>query len=187
MLRLPATIALAALSLPALAEGPEYTFAEFSYGRLSDRDDSSFDADAFGLGVSIEVGEFTQGFLNYGKAEFDETLDLVEWSVGGGFHYPLTSTTDFVFNAAFLRAEATTIFGTATDDGYSVAAGVRSMLTPRVELAGFVNYTDFESDVYGLTAKAWYFLTDQLAIGAIVGVDNDLARYSLAGRFYFGR
>jgi hypothetical protein len=189
MLRISATVALLVIALPALAEGPEYTFAEVGFGRIDlDGLDESVDADAYNLGVSVEFGPSLQGFLNYGTADFGFDTELDEWAVGMGFHGSLSATSDFVVNLAFLHAEVRTLFGSDTDEGFGVSTGIRSMVTPKVELAGFVSYADYDSGgEFGVTGKAWYFLTRQFAIGANVGIAEDVTRYGITGRFYFGR
>ena len=180
--------ALVTVSLPALAERPEYSFIDIGYQRVDiDVFDTSVDGDAYTLGGSIELGDMWQAFASYGTAEFDFNVDLDEFAVGGGFHGSLSPTSDFVLNLAYIRAEASSGIVSADDDGFGVSIGVRNMITPKVELAGFVNYVDVGGDDYGFTGRAWYFLTEQFAVGANVGLSDDVTRYGIAGRFFFGR
>jgi hypothetical protein len=188
MVRFLAVATLVAVSMPALAEGPEYSFVELGYGRVDlDVANRSVDADAFSLGGSIELGESWQGFLSYGTAEFDFNIDLDEWAIGGGFHGSLSPTSDFVVNVAYLRAEIGTFLGSIDEDGLGVSVGVRNMITPRVELAGFATYSDLGDGDLGFTGRAWYYLTEQFAVGANFGLTDDITRYGIAGRLYFGR
>ncbi len=186
--RLVAATAVVALSPPALAERPEYSFVEIGYQRVDfDVFNTSVDGDAYTLGGSLELGESWQAFASYGNAEFDFNVDLDEYAIGGGFHGSLSPTSDFVLNLAYIRAEASAGALSADDDGFGISVGMRNMITPRVELAGFVNYVDVGDDDFGVTGRAWYFLTEQFAVGANIGFSDDVTRYGIAGRLFFGR
>ena len=190
MQRLLATFSVAALTAiapPAIAEGPEYSFAEVGFGRIDlDVLDTSVDADAYSLGGSLEIGDSYQAFLGYGTAQFDFNIDLDEWAIGGGFHGGLSPTSDFVVNVAYIRSDLSTPVGSADEDGFGVSVGVRNRITPKVELAGFVDYVDVGDGDFGVTGRAWYFLTDQFAVGANIGVADDVTRFGIAGRLFFG-
>lgn len=186
--RLTAAAALALFSLPALAERPEYSFVDIGYQRVDlDVFNQSVDGDAYTLGGSFELGDSWQAFAGYGKAEFDFDVDLDEYSIGGGFHGSLSPTSDFVLNVAYIRAELSNRFASADDDGFGVSVGMRNRIRPNVELAGFVNYVDVGDDEYSFTGRAWYFLTEQFAVGATLGIGDDVTRYGIAGRLFFGR
>ena len=187
--RILAAALLAVISLPAFAERPEYSFVEIGYQRIDlDVFNTSVDGDAYTLGGSLELGDMWQAFASYGTAEFDFNVDLDEYAIGGGFHGSLSPTSDFVLNLAYIRAEASNRVASADDDGFGISIGVRNMITPKVELAGFVNYVDVgNDDDYGFTGRAWYFLTEQFAVGANVGLTDDVTRYGIAGRLFFGR
>lgn len=184
-----AAAALTAFSMPAFAEQPQYSFIDVGYQRVDlDVLNQSVDGDAYTLGGSLELGESWQAFASYGKAEFDFNVDIDEFAIGGGFHGSLSPTSDFVLNLAYIRSEASNRFISVDDDGFGISLGVRNMITPRVELAGFVNYVDVgNDDDFGFTGRAWYFLTDQFAVGANLGLADDVTRYGISGRLFFGR
>jgi len=180
--------ALVAFSLPAFAERPEYSFVDIGYQRIDlDVAGTSIDGDGYGLGGSLEVGDMWQAFVSYGTAEFDFGIDLDEIAVGGGFHGSLSPTSDFVLNLAYIRADASSVLGSADEDGFGISIGMRNRITPKIELAGFVNYVDVGDDEYGATGRAWYYLTEQFAVGVNVGIAEDVARYGISGRLFFGR
>ena len=188
MTRFIVATALVALSMPAFAERPEYSFVEIGYQRIDvDVIGIDVDGDGYGLGGSLEVGDSWQAFVSYGTADFDFGIDLDEIAVGGGFHGSLSPTSDFVLNLAYIRTEASTAFSSADEDGFGLSIGVRNRITPNVELAGFVNYVDVGDDEFGATGRAWYFLTEQFAVGVNVGIAEDVTRYGISGRFFFGR
>lgn len=188
MSRFIVAAALVAFSLPAFAERPEYSFVEIGYQRIDiDVLNTSVDGDGYGLGGSLEIGDMWQAFLSYGTAEFDFGIDLDEIAVGGGFHGSLSPTSDFVLNLAYIRAEASAAGFSVDEDGFGISVGVRNRITPNVELGGFVNYTDVGDDEFGATGRAWYFLTEQFAVGVNVGIAEDVTRYGISGRLFFGR
>ena len=186
--RLLTAAALVALSLPALAEGPRYSFAEVGCQRIDlDVFNRSVDGDGYSLGGQIEIADSWQAFARYGTAEFDFSIDQDDFALGGGFHGSLSPSSDFVLNLAYIRSEVSNRFGSSDDDGFGLSVGVRNNLTPKIELAGFVSYVDVGDDQFGVTGRAWYFLTDAFAVGANIGVAEDVTRFGIAGRLFFGR
>ena len=180
---------LAALSTPALAEGPSYNFVEVAYQEV-ELDDSfvDVDGDGFALGASLELAETWHAFISYANTDFDFDVELDELAIGGGLHLPMTSTTDFVFNLAYLDAEASALGISVDDDGFGASVGLRSMLTEQFELAANLAYADLgDSDnEFSINGQAWYSFTDNFAVGLNVGASDDILRYGVGGRIYFG-
>lgn len=189
MFRSIGIISLLALTAPALAEGPSYNYFEGAYQRV-DIDDNfiDVDGDGFSIGGSIELAENWHFFGGYGSTDFDFGIDLDELSIGGGFHTDLTPTLDFVANLAYVRLDASANGFSLDDDGIGAEIGLRSMLSDSLELAGFIQYIDLgdSGDETSLRGEAWYSFTENFAVGLNVGAGDDVLRYGIGARFYFG-
>jgi len=181
-------ISLLALAAPAMADGFSYNYLEGSYQRV-DIDSPDVDGDGFGFGGSVELGDNAHFFAGYGSIDFDFGIDINELAVGVGFHTDLTPTLDFVANLAYLRLDADANgFSSATENGVGAEIGLRSMLSDRLELAGFIQYADLgdAGDDTSLRGEAWYSFSESFALGLNVGAAEDVLRYGIGARFYFG-
>ena len=185
-----AATALLALAGPALADGPNYNYLEVRYQGM-ELDGAGFDVDGDGLGLSgsFEIGDMWQVFANYNNNGFDFDVDLDEIQLGGGFHAPLTNNVDFVANFAWVRFEIDSPIGGVDDDGIGASIGLRGMVTDRFELAGFVNYIDLDDggDDTSVGGQAWYSFTENFALGFQASASDDITRYGIGARLYFGR
>ena len=181
-------IALLVLAVPAMADGLSYNYLDGSYQRV-DVDSPDIDGDGFSIGGSFELGDNMHVFADYGSTDFDLGIDLNELSIGVGFHTVLTPTLDFVANLAYLRRDAEANgFSLADDSGFGAEIGVRARASDRLELAGFIQYADLGDggDDTSLRGEAWYRFTENFALGLNVGAAEDVLRYGIGARFYFG-
>lgn len=190
MLRTILIVGSLALAAPAVADGPNYDYLEVRYQGIQ-LDGSGFDVDGdgFGLAGSVEVGEMWQLFANYNATGFDFDVDLDELYLGGGFHAGLSPNVDFVANLAYVRYDVSAPFGQSfDDDGIGASIGVRGMLTERFELAGFIEYVDLSDigDDTSISGQAWYSFTPNFAVGFQASAGDDITRYGLGARLYFG-
>jgi len=176
------------LAAPAMAEGLSYNYLDGSYQRV-DVDSPDIDGDGFSIGGSFELGGNMHFFADYGSTDFDLGIDINELSIGVGFHTDLTPTLDFVANLAYLRLDADASgFSLSDEDGIGAEIGLRSMLSDRLELAGFIQYADLGDggDDTSLRGEAWYSFTENFAVGLNVGAAEDVLRYGIGARIYFG-
>ena len=181
-------ISLLALTAPVMADGLSYNYLDGSYQRV-DVDSPNIDGDGFTIGGSVELGDNMHFFADYGSTDFDFGIDINELAVGVGFHTDLTPTIDFVANIAYLRLDADASgFSLADEDGFGAEIGVRAMASDRLELAGFIQYSDLGDggDDTSLRGEAWYSFAENFALGLNVGVADDVLRYGIGARFYFG-
>ncbi len=191
MLRKVLFIAAALAGAPAMADGPSYNFLTAGFQEVDFDDDvlSEIDGDGWTAGGSVEISDNLHVFAGYGSAEFDFDVELTEWAVGIGLHTPISNTTDFVAEIAYVEAEAEALGLGFEEDGYGASIGLRSMLTEQLELAGSFNYVDFGDDAgddTSLDAAMWYSLTPQFALGISAGFDDDVTTYGAGFRLYFG-
>lgn len=145
--------------------------------------------------------QFTENFFLYvsgaaeGASTLDDAIDFTQSasSLGAGFALPVGSMTDVVFTLALVSVEqevcyngfySTTCF-TADDDGFSVGAGVRHMLTPNVEINAEyakVKLDDWDDDEILNVGGAIWFATHH-SIRLNLG-DTDGAKTSALGYRY---
>ena len=177
---------------PAFAGDLSYNFIEIGYQKADLDDDLagfSIDGDGYGIAGAFEVGENWFIAVGYSALDFDFGVDLDQLSVGGGYHFGMSESTDFFATLSYLTAEISASgFGSLDEDGYGVAIGVRSLLTDKVELSGSIGYSDLGDGADGtaFNVGALYSLTENFAVGFDIGIDEDVTLYGIGGRFYFG-
>lgn len=191
MLRYITSLSLVAFAAPAMAGELSYSYIEGGYQRVELDDSSGFqvDGDGYGIGGSIEVGESFHLFGDYATSDFDFGVDVDQYSLGVGYHTPLTKNLDGIFEIAYVRAEADVIGFSLDEDGYGASIGVRGMLGDRFELGGSVNYVDLGSgsDDTSVDGTARYYLTPAFAAGVSAGFADDVTTYGAALQWYFGK
>lgn len=182
--------ALLALASPALADGPSYNYLEAGFSQIDlDDDIVDVDGDGFAIGGSFEVGDQLFVFVDYGSSDLDFDIDLDELMIGLGFHTPMSDNVDFVAKIAYASIEASAFGFSVDDDGFGASVGLRGMVSERVELEGSIDYVDFGDggDDTSVSAAGWYEFTDSFALGLQVGVGDDVTRYGIGARLYFGQ
>ncbi len=190
MLRLVAGALVLALTAPAWADQPSYSFAGAAYQRV-ELDDLGLNIDGNGLSIggSFEIGDNWHVFGSYSSTDFGFGIDVNTLQVGAGYHVLISDNTSFFTNLSLVRAEVDVgILGSVDDDGYGLTIGMRSNVSERFEAEGSLSYVDLGNGADGLAAggAGWYRLSDSFAIGLIVYFDEDVVAYGIGGRYYFG-
>ncbi|HNP35792.1 MAG TPA: porin [Woeseiaceae bacterium] len=176
----------------ALAQGFSYNYLEGTYERI-DVDDNFIDGDGDGWGLSgsLEVANNWHVFTSFSKAELDSgfgfDVDFDVTTVGGGYHRALAPNVDLVANLSYVDVEASGAGFSADDDGFGISIGARSLLRGNFELAGYIDYVDLDDggDDTTIRGEGWYQLNRSFALGAKLGIGDDVTRFGLAGRWYF--
>ena len=177
---------------PAFAGDLSYNFVEIGYQKAEfdyDFGGSSVDGDGYGISGSFEVGDSWFITASYGTLDFDFGVDLDQLSVGGGFYMNLSERVDFFAVVSYIRAEVSASgFGSADEDGYGVAVGMRGLVTDKVEVSGSISYADLGSGADGtaIGVEGLYSFTDNFALGLGIQTDDDITMYGVNGRLYFG-
>lgn len=177
---------------PAFAGDLSYNFVEIGYQKAEFDDDfggGSVDGDGYGISGSFEVGDSWFITASYGTLDFDFGVDLDQLSVGGGFYMNLSERVDFFAVVSYIRAEVSASgFGSADEDGYGVAVGMRGLVTDKVEVSGSISYADLGSGADGtaIGVEGLYSFTDNFALGLGIQTDDDITMYGVNGRLYFG-
>jgi len=154
--------------------GIKYNFAEF---RLVDVD----------RGDGIEFGgsyRFNGKF--YGLASFQDldvgpgngSIEFLE--IGGGYIYPHKKV-DMALEFSLIDAD----FGGNSENGFSLAAGGRSYLSPEFEVRAYVKHVDVNNSDTFIEFGGDYFLNNNVSIGFTLDVASDSDALTFGGRYYF--
>jgi hypothetical protein len=190
-----AIASLALLPLASQAEDISYSFVQAAYVN-TDIDDFDEALDGFALGGSFEVAENFFIYASYSDQStdlFGVDIDATDYSIGGGYAFPLSETMDLVGSIGYVSAEIEGSFegesASFDDDGYQLAVGLRAMPMEQLELHGSVGYVDLsdsgDNTSFGVGAL-WYFVP-QFAVGLDAGFSDDSNSYGIGVRWDFGR
>ncbi|MDG1938378.1 MAG: hypothetical protein P8I62_05960 [Pseudomonadales bacterium] len=132
------------------------------------------DGDGVGLVGSFEIGD--QAFItaSYSSLASDDTynngsiiddLEIDAFTLGFGFHTPISDTTDLVTTISYLDQELD--YGGSVDgDGFGINVGIRSKVSETVELGGSFTYVDFEGETdNSFSLGARYLATETISFG----------------------
>jgi hypothetical protein len=190
-----AIVALAvAVSAPVSVQAEEliYTYWEAGYVG-TDVDDLDTNMDGWFVGGSVDVVENVFAWANYRNNEAHVSgFKLVDeaWGVGVGYAWPLMGNLDLVGRAGYAGARAKVEnFVDASDDGYSLEAGLRTRLIDRLELEGYVQYVDLSDlgdTTIGKLGAQWY-LAPQVAVGVFGAFGEDSTSWGVQLRGTWGR
>ena len=174
-------------STVAMADGPSYSYVEAVYQEV---DVDGGDGNGYAVVGSVEINESWFVVADYSSAELDAGIfdaDFNRWSVGAGWHSAISDKTDWFVTASYVDAEIDAgPFGGASESGLGASIGIRSMFSPKLELAGALRYSDPEEET-AVRAEAWYTLTGNFALGLKVDIGDDISTYGLGFRLYFDK
>jgi len=176
----------------AMADGLSYSYVEATYNEVDIDLGSGLNADGDGYSVSGSVGIADNWFVfaGYSSFDFESVVDLDQWSVGGGYHSAISTTTDWFATLSYIDAsvDAGGLLR-ADDSGYGVSLGVRSMVNPSLELYGSLGYADLGGGADGTQVNAglWYTVSGNLALGLGASFDDDVTEYGIGLRLYFDK
>lgn len=191
--RLVSALAAAAAFVPFLAqaEGLSWSYLEGGYVN-TDIDRLDEDVDGFALRGSYELTDKVfvfAGYTDQGTSVAGVDIDVQSYNLGLGYAWPLGKALDLYGKVAYVNAEADVQgFGSADDDGYSLAVGLRGRAVEQLELEGAVSYVDLSDSGDDTTLDVgarWYF-TPQFAVGVEGSFGDDANTYGLGVRWSFG-
>ena len=117
-------LSLVASSATAVADGPDYSYIQGSYGQI-EIDDVDVDGDGFGISGSAALTQHFHLFGGYTTADMGSGVDLNQLEAGIGYNHPVSDTVDVVLSLAYLSAEIDLAgLGSVDDSGYGM--GIRS-------------------------------------------------------------
>lgn len=151
-----------------------YNYLDLGYteGEIFDEDFSSY---GFNAAFSISPNFFLKGGYSTGESDRSffvgngtEPIEVDNYSLGLGYHTPLSRNTDLVAGVSYLGSEGEFAGFREEGDGYGANLGIRTLLTDNVEIEGGINYVDgddIDGEVgYDVTARL--YLTDQVSLNA---------------------
>ncbi len=181
-------LTLALLPVFAQADGFDYTYVEVGYISADfDTAGISVDGDGFGLNGSFAINDDYHLFAEYSSLGFDFSIDLNQLAVGGGWHYGLSPTIDFVGTLAYLDAEVESGIVSVSEDGFGIGIGVRGQLNSTFEWEAGINYSDVGGSDTSFGVDGRYYFTDTVAAGAGITFDDDVTVYAIGMRMEFGQ
>ncbi|MEZ5492393.1 MAG: outer membrane beta-barrel protein [Gammaproteobacteria bacterium] len=234
-LRRTALCSLLALSLiPAAAQAAEeisYSFLEIDYiaqdidgngeGNVFDNFVEDFeDGDGYGFKGSISLGSNFFIFGNYARTDSEYTFiaddgllipddqDVITLRLGGGFHVPMSTSTDLVVRGAYMDVDfgdynlgatensdinsdddledAIRDLNDDSSDGYFADVGIRSQITDWLELGGGARYTDLDTgDDLAIFGNALVETGGNFGISIGADFYDDLTTYAIGLRYSF--
>lgn len=182
------SLLLAAVPLAAQAEDMSYRYIQLGYLE-TEIDGLGPDADGFGSRGSFA---FANNFFVFTEISKQEVLDIDidQYAVGLGGHYPLAANLDLVGRIGWARIEADAGGGfDAADDGYLAGLGVRARAGDHLQFEAGVVHVDFGSDANdtGVELAARYHFNKNWAAALEYQSIGDLATTMAAVRYSFGR
>jgi long-subunit fatty acid transport protein len=184
------TLLLSALSVStvSMAKSPSWNNVGLGYVSV-DIDDSDFEPTGFILSGSKLINDnvYVNGSYRVVSEDiFDEELEVSTFNIGLGMRHGLNETTDLFGQVSYLKADVE--FDNFSDDesGYSLAAGVKSMLSDNFEVVvqATRDSLDGESETaFGIGGA--YYLNDTFSIGANYQVADDADILTVGVRAHF--
>ena len=164
---------VATSSLGAQAASPHYKFVEGGWLRLNPD------------GASSDNGWFIGGQWGGRNfqifAEYGDTGDPEMGMIGAGWHGLLGKRADLVLQVAYVDSD---VF----DNGYRLEGGVRWMVLEKLEVNGFLSYTDTDFlDSAALSVAGIWDFTERFGVGGEFEGGEDLNRARFFARFNFGK
>lgn len=177
------------LPFAAGANDLDYTYVHGGYvSSTTDAGPADIDGDGFGIRGSFAVNDTFHVFADYVSQDLDFAgLDTTTYDIGAGAHWGIRPNMHVVSELSWVKAKVDTPFGSASEDGYGVGAGLRFRPANRVELQGMINYVDLDGSDTSLSLGGRYYLSDIISVGGSLGFSDDVTLWSLGLRADFGR
>jgi len=173
---------LSSLSLTVSAENPSFDYLDIGYSNWN-LDGSSDKTDGFEFKGSLTINEFLYVAGDYTNiSSFGLSVGFT--TVGLGYKYNFTDTTTFFAELDYLNINPES---GDSESGFEITSGVRSMVLPKLELKGAIEYlnTGRNDDNTSLVVGGVYSFTDTFASYVDYKRDSDLQRWSIGLRFNF--
>ena len=187
-------IALLLVSGIASANSPKWDTAYVSYLN-SNVDVGAADEtfNGFGIGGSLSLSSdwlLIADLKSVSKDFGNASIDLRTTSVGGGYRFSMSNTTDLYGTATLETLAADVGNDDSSDTGFGLGVGIRSMLTPTIELDAKVDYLQIDSEtVTRARAGADYFINENMSLGLSYELyspsDVELDINTLSARFKY--
>ena len=196
---------IALTMLPAFAQSDapatkihDYTYVDIAYQYLDiDVDDISEDAHGLGVAGGAQINDWFHlwASTSVSRIELEYVNVTTTVGIGMGAHTPLTDNVSAYGNVGYVTAEVeaeqaidrdTTVSVSTDGNGYSLGAGTRASVLPKLELSAGVSLVSIEDESdTSLGGGFVYSLTQKVALGASLSVADDVIGAGVGMRFYF--
>jgi hypothetical protein len=160
--------------------GFSYTYVEGNYTWL-DSDAAHDTLNGLELTGSLELP--LNFFVQLTSSTLNGDADLDELRLGAGWHFSLGDTLDAYGLLSYVDQKFDS--GVSDEDGITGDAGVRLMLTPKIEVGGYGEWANIDDSEVGLGATARYYLTSRLSLGTRVLLIDSGNLWAAGLRFQF--
>jgi hypothetical protein len=187
-----------ALPLSGQAESFGYSYVDFAIIPEAEIDSDAGDADGdgFQLRGSLTVHENFFALVEIAAVDFDAddvNVDFTRWLIGGGGHWPINQSMDFVARGGIARYDVDYAVGRFRGDeddiGFFLGGRVRAQVAKNVELQGGVDLTTTEvtgyEDEFTLVGEGRYHFNNQFSVGGLLNIGDDASQMGVYGRFNF--
>jgi opacity protein-like surface antigen len=173
-------VAASLLGAPAVfAASPNFNYVEGGYTRL-DFNNSNVEPDGFKVSAWALVSNNL--FFNGSYTDASDGVDFNQLSLGLGYRVAAASNTDVYGIVSYEEME----IGNFDDNGYGLTVGVRTFVTPNIELDGGLSYLDIDNnDETFLNLGASYYITKEAAVNVAYRTSDDSDTITFSGRYSF--
>jgi hypothetical protein len=176
-----ATSLLLAAAVPIAASGEfEYTYVDVDYLNVDPDNGRSVDgprvSGSYALADQIHV---VGGFARL----TDGPVRLTETHVALGYNMLIANGTDLVARGGLIRNSVRLRnFGSASENALLLQVGLRSMVTPELELTGFVTHADFDDSFTSLDLDGVFQFSPMFGMTLGAGFSSERNLYSIGLR-----
>lgn len=176
------------------AESPRWDRVSASYQSV---DVDSETLTGFGVSGSKLIGEDFFVTASYASSSDDidvfgtkVDVDFNTLSAGLGYRYAISNNSDVFGVVSYedveLDASAQGVSDSASDNGYGLTAGIRSMVSDKIELTGSIQYIDIadESET-AFSVSGLYNFTEQFSAGLGYTKADDVDTISVSATYFF--
>jgi opacity protein-like surface antigen len=188
MLRSTLLFLLLAMSAAAGAEDFNYNYVWAGFGTI-DFDGVDADGDGFTIGGSFAISDSVHVFAGYETADLDFRNDANTWNAGIGYNTSVSDSVDLIAKLSYEYVEIDAPLVSGVDDnGLGLGVGLRFAASEAVELNAGIDYVDYSDggDDTSFVAGGRYNFTDAFSVGLDGRWGDDISRYAISGRYYFG-
>jgi hypothetical protein len=156
-----------------------YTYAELRY----------LDTDNGGDGLRL-LGSYAldQNWLIVGgltSLDYGRSVDVTTIEVGAGYVYDFREDFDLVGTLQFVDTDVDAPGGGRSDNGFSLAAGARGMVSDQLEVRGFVHHVNLDNNDTFLEIAADYYFSSRFSAGVSLEIAGDDDAFSIGMRLFF--
>ena len=187
-------IAALAIAMPLAVQADNFSYRYVDLAHLPEAEiDAPGGVDVDGDGIqargSLPVYQNFFALVELQDLELDNAVDATRIMLGGGGHWPINNTTDFIARGGIVKLDVDAGNFEDDDTGLFVGARVRAILAPKIEVEAGVEHVRVEvagldNDTY-LIGEGRYNFTPQWSAGVLFTIGGDTSVMGVQGRLNF--